>query len=213
MENYMFDSLAITGGIGSGKSTVLKLFEEKGFTIISADTVAHSLLKSDSPYFKNIAEQLDNWLGTQFINQNEITRVELRQYLNTTPNGFKIIAGIAKPYILKAMQDIYSRCDKNKTIFEIPLLIEENMVDLFSKTLVVMCDMEKRKERIRIRDPHFTEAEIEHRIHIQATDRQRLDIADYIINNSGNETDLRLEFEQFFQNYQHNSTKIIQYNK
>lgn len=204
----MFNGLAITGGIGSGKSTVLKLFEEKGFTIISADKVAHSLLKSNSPYFKEVAQQLDNWLGTQFIKQTEITRAELRRYLNTTPNGFKIVAGIAKPYILKGMQDIYFHCDQIKTVFEIPLLIEENMTHLFSKVLVVMCDINIRKERVRMRDPHFSNEEIEHRIHIQASDQQRLEVADYIIDNSKDEQFLRVEFDKFFQCYQHDNKKI-----
>lgn len=198
----MFNGLVITGGIGSGKSTVLKLFEDKGFTVISADKVAHSLLKSDSPYFKSLVQELDNWLGTQFIQQSEITRAELRTYLNTTPNGFQIVAKMAKPYILKGMSDIYLHCDKHKTVFEVPLLIEENMTHLFSKTLVVMCDINIRKERIRLRDPHFSEEEIEHRINIQANDQQRLEVADYIIDNSKDERALEIEFEQFFKNYQ-----------
>lgn len=190
------DCLAITGGIGSGKSTVLNLFKDAGYLVINVDSIAHSLLKSSSPYYKEYMKELDAWLGTNFSSKQEATREELRTILNITPDGFPIIAKIVKPYLEKSIEIIYDNAIKNnqKIAFEVPLLIEAKLYEYFSKILVIICDLNIKKERIQKRDPHLTEQEIENRINVQSSDEEKLKIANFVIDNSGTEEELLVNF-------------------
>lgn len=201
--NHKFDCLVITGGIGSGKSSVLKLFKEVGYHIINADDIAHKLLYKESPYYNEYAEKLDLWLGTNYREQDGIDRTELRNLLNKTLNGFEIISKIVEPFIINAMNDDYQTAiEKNKkVVFEVPLLIEANLTYLFKDVLVITCDINKRKERVKKRDSFLTDKDIEHRIALQSSDEEKIKVATYVIDNSGSDDDLKNNFMFFYKAY------------
>lgn len=192
----IYPSLAITGGIGSGKSTVLGLFEQAGYSIINMDKIAHSFMCADSPYYLSYAQEVDQWLGSDFVHQNAIDKAWVREQLKNIPNGYDKIAHIALPYIQQASFQEYQRliASGQKVIFEVPLLLEMNMQDDFERILVITCDKEVKKARIQARDPHLTEDMIEHRIAIQSSDENKVKIADFVLDNSGTKEELVEQF-------------------
>lgn len=206
-----FNTLAVTGGIGSGKSTVLKLFEQNNFEVINVDLLAHTLLFNTSPYYNEYASQIDQWLNTNYALETQINRDQFRNLLINTENGFQKIAAMAKPYIILLMKEIYLKKQQEgvSIIFEVPLLVESNLQYLFNQVLVVVADVNVRKERIKIRDPHLTDNDINNRLNIQSTDAEKIAIANYVIDNSGTVSELEKQFYDFLSQYQkdirHNS--------
>jgi dephospho-CoA kinase len=206
-----FNTLAVTGGIGSGKSTVLKLFEQNNFEVINVDLLAHTLLFNTSPYYNKYASQIDQWLNTNYALETQINRDQFRNLLINTENGFQKIAAMAKPYIILLMKEIYLKKQQEgvSIIFEVPLLVESNLQYLFNQVLVVVADVNVRKERIKIRDPHLTDNDINNRLNIQSTDAEKIAIANYVIDNSGTVSELEKQFYDFLSQYQkdirHNS--------
>lgn len=190
-----YNTLAITGGIGSGKSTVLKLFEENGYEVINADLIARDIANDTYVNYVKYATEIDDWLKTDFASQKEIKREILRPILLEV-DGFQKIAKISQPYIEEIMSELYEKAKekKQKTVFEIPLLLESGLYNDFEKVLVITCDLETKKERIRKRDPLITEQDINHRINIQSSDNEKIRIADYVLDNSGNLSDLKDKF-------------------
>lgn len=191
-----YNNLAITGGIGSGKSTVLKLFEENGYTIINADLIARDIANDKYEHYGKYAKEIDDWLKTDFASQREIKRDILRPILLEV-DGFQKIAKISQPYIEEQMNIIYENAKKQnkKIVFEIPLLLESGLYKNFEKILVVTCDLETKKSRIRQRDPQITEKDINHRINIQSSDEEKKKIAHYILDNSGSLSSLKEKFD------------------
>lgn len=204
IKNLHFDCLAITGGIGSGKSTVLQLFKEHQYIIINADDVAHQLSRTTSPYYLSYAKEVDQHFGTHYQHESEISRPHLRSILFNTPNGFKIISDLATPYIVQSMYDMYceNKEKQNKIVFEVPLLLETQLHHQFSSILAITCDINIKKQRIKLRNPDLTDEEIIHRIQIQSSDEEKKSIAHYVIDNSGTLEELKLQFEQFLSIYE-----------
>ena len=191
-----YPSLAITGGIGSGKSTVLELFEKAGYNVINMDKMAHSFMTSDSTLYPAYAKEIDNWLGSDFIHQKEIDKAWVREKLKTLPQGYQTIASIAAPYIEQATSDTYQKMlyEGRKVVFEVPLLVEMHMEQNFAAILVVTCQLDIKKARVRARDPHLDENMIEQRISIQSSDEEKKQIADFILDNSGTKEQLTEQF-------------------
>jgi dephospho-CoA kinase len=199
----LFDCLAITGGIGSGKSSVLNILKNEGYTIINTDTLAHSLLHFSSEYYQQYSKEIDNLIGTDYQNHVEINRDELRQKLMNLPDGYQKITKIAQPYIKQIMIQEYNNVSykNNKIIFEVPLLLETNFHHYFSHVLVITCNLAIRKNRILLRNPHLTHEDIDFLINIQSTDADKISIADFTLDNSDDLHSLIHKTKQFSQLY------------
>jgi len=189
-------ALAVTGGIGSGKSKVLSLLQEQGFTVIDADKLVAELYHASSPYYEPYAQRLDAWLGTHFAQDSQINKKELRHILNETVNGFEKIMLLAKPFVEQLMFEKSLEYSDRKLVFEVPLLVEAGMHQSFSHVMVVVCDKEIRMQRIAQRNPDLSVSEIEKLINVQSPDSDKIKIADYVINNSGTEEMLQSQVSQ-----------------
>jgi dephospho-CoA kinase len=196
----MIDNLVITGSIGSGKSTVLKLFEEQGFEIIDADKMVASLYDHNHPLYHELAQTLDDWLGSHFSSQNFIDKKWLREKLSVTDNGFKIILDKVTPYIMKDMDYILTT-HKNAShiIFEIPLLMEAGLHVHCNQILVITCDDKIREQRIQKRNPELNTMQIQHIMNQQLNQAEKIKFAHYVLDNSGTETELKHNFNLIFQ--------------
>ncbi len=204
-----FNSLVITGGIGSGKSYVCNIFKQHGFFIISFDELAHMICQSSYMKYSAYAKEVDALCGTQYQHRQEIDRSELREIL-LKMNAFDKIAHLAFPYILDLATQHYDFHQKlnQEVIFEVPLLFEYDLENLFDKTISVISDLDTRVERIKKRNPNWSLEQIAHRIHIQMSDEEKIKRSDFIIWNRKYD-DVQLQVLQIIENYKKISHIII----
>ena len=208
--------LVISGGMGTGKSTVLNLFEKNGFIIVNSDNEVSNLFKSDYSNYKQLAKDFDDWLGTDFQNKNEIDKKILRPYLEKADNGFAKALLIVKPYISDRLLDLSTQHENQKIVFEIPLLFEAGMDINYKNILVVTAPLETRIERIKLRQPHLSEAQILQTINSQLNGEIKVKKATYVINNDSTLLKLEEEFNcllpQFLNIYSSKNKPIVKKN-
>jgi dephospho-CoA kinase len=206
----MIDNLVITGSMGSGKSTVLKLFEQQGFEIIDADKMVASLYDNSHRYYHQFAQELDQWLGSSFVNDKCIDKIWLRNKLTQTPDGFQIILHKVTPYIMHDMKHLLAtHANASKIIFEVPLLVEAGLQHYFSNILVITCDDNIRTQRIAQRNKNLDSEQIAYIMSQQISQNEKIKIAHYVLDNSGTENTLREKFQKIFQQITKENIKTL----
>lgn len=190
-------ALAITGGIGSGKSTVLSLFKDFDYVVVDADKIVAQLYHFSHPLYPQVANTIDEWLGSNFKDVEIIDKKILRGLLEKTPNGFPKITQLLKPFVHDAMLQYFNSNSEAKLVFEVPLLIEAEMQDSFDKVLVITCNKDVRIERIQKRNPNLSVEQINHIISQQKSDEEKIQHADYVLDNSGSLEQLKEQFQEF----------------
>jgi len=188
--------LVISGGMGTGKSTVLNLFEKNGFIIVNSDNEVSNLFKSDYSHYKNLAKDFDDWLGTDFVNKNEIDKKILRPYLEKAENGFSKALHVVKPYISERLNFLANEYSNQKIVFEIPLLFEAGMENNYKNILVITAPISTRIERIKLRQPHLSEEQIIQTINSQLDEKIKVNKATYIIENDSTLLELENKFNK-----------------
>jgi len=188
--------LVISGGMGTGKSTVLNLFEKNGSIIVNSDNEVSNLFKSDYSHYKNLAKDFDDWLGTDFVNKNEIDKKILRPYLEKAENGFSKALHVVKPYISERLNFLANEYSNQKIVFEIPLLFEAGMENNYKNILVITAPISTRIERIKLRQPHLSEEQIIQTINSQLDEKIKVNKATYIIENDSTLLELENKFNK-----------------
>ena len=89
--------LGLIGNIGSGKTTTLNLFKEKGFQCLNADEMVHQMFISTHPYYKDINIKINEVFGISFINEDKIDRKTLRTHIQKREGSLKIMSDIIGP--------------------------------------------------------------------------------------------------------------------
>jgi dephospho-CoA kinase len=173
--------VGLTGGIGSGKSTVSSLLEGKGAIIIDADAIVREVQLPGSPVLAELAAKF----GPEVLAADgSLDRQAVANIVFTDPDALKALNAIVHPAVGKEMNQrmIAQRSTNNVVILDIPLLTENPREGLQGK-IVVDVPVEVQVERlIKFRD--FEEADARARISRQATREQRLLTADFVIDNS-----------------------------
>lgn len=204
--------LAITGGMGTGKSTVLDLFEKNGFIVVNSDKEVVSLFSNEYENYHALAQEFDNWLGTDFAQQPAIDKKKLRGYLETTPNGFPISLEIVKPYITAKLSKFAEEYYGQKVVFEIPLLFEAKMESSYKNILLITAPMDIRIQRIQLRQNHLSVEQIQQTIDSQIPQEEKVKKATFILDNSSSLIDLENKFNAmlptFLTIYQNPKTKL-----
>lgn len=173
--------IGLTGGIGSGKSTVGNLFKKYDIEVIDADDCARDALNKSSPgYFEFI-----NKFGDSFLDKNnEIDRRKLRKYIFNNKEKQKELELIVHPIVRKTISDFVLNSKSLYTIIIVPLIFETDSANNYDRIIVVDCDKEIQLNRASSRD-QSTPEEILKIINNQASREERLSIAhDVIINNA-----------------------------
>lgn len=196
--------IGLTGGIGSGKSTVSKMFAELGVTIIDADRIAHSLTAADSEISQTIIEHF----GQEFaqVGTNTIDRKKLRSLVFNDDAARSWLNSVLHPAI---RQQMLSQLQHHQTeayvILSIPLLIENNMQDFVDRILVIDIPEQLQLERASLRDG-AKNSDIKTIISKQATRQLRIESADDIIENSGDIENLQQSVLNLHKKYIKNCT-------
>ncbi len=171
-------NVAITGGIGSGKSTVAEIIKETGYPVFSCDETYAKLLRS-SDFIKEIGEEFDGVV----TEKGELDRAKLSSIVFNDKVMLEKLNRITHPAIYKEMFSMAENEDKN-CFFEVPLLFEDNSEVLFDKIIVVLRDKAKRIDAVKRRD-NLSDKQIKERIKSQI-DYDNIDFAKYyVIHNNG----------------------------
>jgi dephospho-CoA kinase len=175
--------IGVTGGIGSGKSTVCSIFSHLGVPVYFADNRAKQLMQDDAELRKNL-RQAFGW--DVYTKEGIIDRGYLAKIVFNNPAQLKILNGIVHPAVIED----YSRWSIEQaeqghlySVKEAALLIESGSYKTLDKLIIVTCPIDVRLERITKRD-HIRKEEVLKRIENQLSDKDRLQYADHIIKNS-----------------------------
>jgi dephospho-CoA kinase len=190
--------IGLTGGIGSGKSTVATLFAQLGITIIDADVVARDVVKPGEEAFIKIHHRFGD---TIIDSNNHIDRKRLRDIIFTQPNERLWLEKLLHPLIINDMQRQIVHVQSLYCIVVIPLLIEATQPnELVHRILVVDASENIQIQRTQQRDG-YTINEIKAILAIQASRTQRLLLADDVIHNDGDIKELRQQVQHLHNKY------------
>ena len=189
--------IALTGGIGSGKSSVADLFAELGVPIIDADLVARDLVEPGQPALSEIVSRF----GPEVLDgAGRLRRDVLRELVFSDPAGRRTLESIMHPRIRQIMQRRLAALSAPYAILVIPLLLETGQQVLGDRTLVVDLPESLQIERVRKRD-RLDEARIKSILAAQCDRATRLQAADDLIDNGGDPARLREQVEKLHQRY------------
>jgi dephospho-CoA kinase len=141
--------IGLTGGIGCGKTTVAKVFEQLNIPVIDADQIAHQLVAIGQPALAEIRQTL----GADYLNPDgSLHRKKLREVIFSDPQQKQKLEAILHPLVYQAIQSELERLNAPYCIISIPLLFETGMTALVDRILVVDCPVETQIERVHKRD-------------------------------------------------------------
>jgi dephospho-CoA kinase len=189
--------IALTGGIGSGKSAVASHLESLNVPVIDADLLAHQLVKPGSPALLEIQATF----GDELVDANgALNRPALRKIVFDNPQQRKRLEGILHPRIRGAMEAWIAQQTAPYVVLVIPLLFETDQMSLADRVLVVDCDESTQIERVLERD-QLAREQIQQIIASQVDRQTRLQGADDVIENNGSLEDLIEATERLHNDY------------
>lgn len=190
-------TIGLTGGIGSGKSAAAKLFAELGVPIIDTDLIARQVVEPGQPALTEIAQTF----GPEILTRDgQLNRPALRQIIFADAAKRQQLEAILHPRIQTEMLRQAAALTAPYCIFVIPLLLEAGQQHLVKRILVIDCDDNLRRQRLKNRD-QMSDAEIDRAFAAQASREQRLAAADDIISNDGSLDQLRAQVQQLHSRY------------
>jgi len=172
--------IGLTGGIGSGKSTVSGLFEALGIPVIDADVIARSLLEPGTEATKQVIRIFGKDIA---IDPQEIDRAKLRERVFENESARKKLESILHPIVHQKIRQQAEDITSPYCIVVIPLLFEAGHQDLVDRILVVNAPREKQVERAASRD-RASAQEIQKILDSQIDPEERLARADDVIDNT-----------------------------
>ena len=190
--------IGLTGGIGTGKSTVSQILKEKNFLVIDLDIISHEVIK-----FPKVMEKIVENFGKEILEYNNIgnwiiSREKLGRVIFGNREKRLILNSIMHPEILRIMREKILECKKeNKIIFvEIQLLFEVQWEKEFDYILLVSAEKETQIKRILSRDNRSKEEAL-NIINSQMSLDEKKKRSDYVIENDGNIQDLEKKVDDF----------------
>ena len=182
-------AVALTGGIATGKSSVAKMFEEDGFVVIDADKIAHDMLDEQ-------AQTVAQMFGDEVVHDGKVDRKRLGAIVFAEPRERKRLEALLHPLIYQRIAERAQREDAKGRpyIVDIPLFFEGKRYPI-ARTLVVYAPQSLQIERCMQRDGLEREAVLE-RLAAQIDIEEKRYMADYVIDNSKDQTQLRVEYEK-----------------
>ncbi|MBI5042054.1 MAG: dephospho-CoA kinase [Gammaproteobacteria bacterium] len=189
--------IGLTGGIGSGKSTVAALFAARGVPVIDADVIARELVAPGQPALADIVATF----GTDILDANgQLDRARLRARVFNDDAQRQRLEAILHPRIQAVMAERAAAQTTPYVLLVIPLLFEAGQRDLVDRVLVVDVPVAQQGERVAARD-HLPVEQIEAIFAAQLNREQRVAGADDIIDNSGDVAALERQVDALHHRY------------
>lgn len=192
--------VAVTGGIGSGKSTALAILQGFGYSVFSCDEIYKNLIKSEE-YVALIRQRFG------CVKDGKIELDKLSALVFADPKKREQLNALAHPLIMKELISLMDSAPTDVVFAEVPLLLEGGFEGLFDKVLVILREKQTRVASVVCRDA-LSEEQILARINSQIdydcdTTKNALDrIGAYVIENDADVTSLRNKLEIFLKNIQ-----------
>ncbi len=189
--------IGLTGGIGSGKSTVAGMFAAHGAPIIDADEIAHRLIRRNHPAYREIVGAF----GAEILGADgEIDRQRLGERIFDCADERMRLEGIIHPRVRREIVDQVLVLESPYCIIVVPLLIEAGMQDLTDRILVVECSENQQIERVRARSG-WSEDQIRRIMAAQVNLSERRRLADDLIINDADLAHVRAQVDRLDEHY------------
>ena len=186
--------VALTGGIGSGKSTVGQIFGDLGAIVTDSDQLARDVVERGTTGF----DQIIAAFGDEVLKNGDLNRAALADLVFKDPAKRKQLEQITHPLIRKAFAKIVESAKGDSIVVnQIPLLVESNHDYKFDHVITVSASEAVRIERLLKRGMNLTQ--IQQRLQAQSNDAQREKISDSIIRNDNSQADLLSEVEKVWE--------------
>jgi dephospho-CoA kinase len=177
--------IGVTGNLGVGKTTVARMFRKLGAKVIDADRIAHMIIKPCTPAYRQVIASF----GRGVLAGIHISREKLAGIVFSEEKKIKKLNKITHPKILKIIKNkIKELPDKRILVIDAPLLIESGLSSWVDRLVVVKSQPGIQKQRLK--KCGFTTNEINRRLNVQLSQKTKIGLADFVIDNSGtrNET-------------------------
>ncbi len=192
-------TIGLTGGIGSGKSTVTKFLAELGAPIIDADKVGHAIYAPNGPAYDDVITAFGPAI---LASDGTIDRRKLGPIVFADPDALKRLNSIVHPKMFALMremvQQLRTQDEAKPVVIEAAILIEANWQPLFDEIWLVTASKERVMERIE-RDRGLKPEQTEARIHAQLSDDERQMHSTLVITNDGTIDELREKVADMWQ--------------
>jgi len=179
--------VGVTGGIGSGKTALTDWLSKQGIVIVDADRVARDVVQPGTPTLKAIIDAF----GEQYLTQDgNLDRAAMRELVFGDEKKRLLLEAITHPKIREALWDQLQRADSAYVILSSPLLLESGQSEMVDISVVVDIPEEMQIQRTMARDAN-DKALVEKIMAAQMSRQERLQLADIVVDNSGDLSALR----------------------
>ena len=186
--------IGLTGGIGSGKSTVAALLAARGAVVVDADRIAREVVEPGTPGLAAVVGAFGPGVLTA---DGALDRAALASIVFADPEARARLDGIVHPLVRARAQEVVARAPEGAVVVQdVPLLVETGQAGQYDLVLVVEADLETRVARLVLRG--LSEEDARARIAAQATDEQRRAVADVVLDNSGAPDALAAQVERLW---------------
>lgn len=176
--------LGITGGIATGKSSVVQHFKGLGFPVVDADIIARHLLDQNMPAYNEIVKVF----GSEILQENgEINRQALGALVFNHPDKLKQLDELMAPFLQESILAAIKQASQNQklVIVDVPLMYEKGYDEWMDQVAVVYCTPEQQLNRLMKRN-QLTEKEAKQRINSQLPIEMKKLLAEIVFDNSAN---------------------------
>ena len=192
--------VALTGGIGSGKTMVGEIFAELGALVVDSDQLAREVVERGSKGFDLIVTEF----GDEILKNGDLDRAALASLIFKDPKKRAKLEEITHPLIRQSFAKIVSSADSDSIIInQIPLLVESKHDYKFDHVITISAPEKIRTERLLKRGLALTQ--IDQRMKAQVTDAQREVISDTVIVNDKSEQELITQVEKIWEGLKNKS--------
>jgi dephospho-CoA kinase len=174
--------LGITGGIGSGKTSVCRVFEVLNIPVFSADRVAQGIMESN----KEIVEGIKSIVGTDLYVSGKLDRLKLANIIFNNNSLLKKVNSLVHPVVFEYFQSWVPEQTAPYVIMEAAILFESGASEIVDRIATIVAPEEERIQRVIVRNK-LTREQVTERMMNQMDDEERVKSSYYIINNSENE--------------------------
>ncbi len=175
--------IGITGGIGSGKSTICKIFSLLGIPIFDSDTETKELYNTDA----ELKSKIIHFFGAESYTNAGFNKPYIAGIVFKDTEKIKTLNAIVHPFVQKRTEEWMAQHTNQKYVLkESAILIESGAYKKVNKILYIQAPIELRIQRVMQRS-NFTEADVRKRIQLQMPEEEKIKLADYIIYNNEKE--------------------------
>ena len=186
--------IGLTGGIGSGKSTVSALLAAHGAVIVDADRIAREVVEPGTPGLERIIEAFGDGVLEA---DGSLDRAALAAVVFADPDARRQLDGIVHPLVRARAREMAAAAPPDAVVVhDVPLLVETGQASSYDLVLVVEADPETRVSRLVRRG--LTAEDARARMEAQASDGQRRAVADVVLDNSGTPEELAEQVDRFW---------------